>query len=519
MIALTAAQMREVDRRTIEAGIPGIVLMENAGQRVVEFLAERFAPFDGRRIVVLCGKGNNGGDGMVVARQLFTRFRPRSLNVVLAGDPAEMKGDAAQNLRMLQAVGCPIQRQFTPAMETADLIIDALLGTGLRGPAEGAAAELIRRVNGGFPLAGVVAVDLPSGLQTDSGKVEGEVVRADYTVTFTALKVCQVLSPAAELCGKLRVAAIGTPSSMLPKDGADTLSLAQPEMFRGLFQPREIDSNKGKYGHVLVVAGARGKTGAAAMAGFSALKAGAGLVTVASPDSAIATIASYAPELMTSPLPETSVGSISSRAFDDGTVAALAKNKTIAAIGPGLGTNGDTVRFIRRAVAELAIPMVVDADALNALAGEAIPAPAMRILTPHPGEMSRLSKRSIAEIQSARVECARSFAQEHGVCVILKGHRTVIAFADGRAVINPTTSPALATGGTGDVLTGLIAGLAAQFPDEIEAAVLAAVYLHGRAGELGALAIGEKPFIATDVLTYLPEAMRELADGRNITFV
>ncbi len=519
MIALTAAQMREIDRRTIEAGIPGIVLMENAGLRVVEFLAERFAPLNAQRIVVLCGKGNNGGDGLVVARQLFTRFQPRSLDVVLTADPAELKGDAAQNLRMIQTAGCPIQRQITPAMDTASIVVDALLGTGLRGPAAGAAAEIVRRINDGFPLADVVAVDLPSGMQSDTGNIAGDVVEADYTVTFTALKICQVLSPAAELCGKLRLALIGTPSSMLPADGPSTLSLAQPEMFRALFGPRELDSNKGKYGHVLVVAGARGKTGAAAMSGFSALKAGAGLVTVASAASAIPTIASYAPELMTAPLPETPGGAISSRAFDDGTLAALAEKKTIVAIGPGLGTNDDTVRFILRAVAEIEIPMVIDADALNALAGELIPAPAPRILTPHPGEMSRLLKSSVADVQSNRVECARSFAQEHRVCVVLKGHRTVIAFPDGRAVINPTTSPALATGGTGDVLTGLIAGLAAQFPDRIDAAVLAAVYLHARAGEVGAQAIGEKSFIATDVLTYLPEAMREVADGRNPTLV
>ena len=507
--------MREVDRRTVEAGIPGIVLMENAGHRVVEFLVEKFAPLEIHRIIVLCGKGNNGGDGLVVARQLYTRFKPQRLDVVLAGDADEMKGEAAENLRMLRTAGCPVASAITPEMHLATILIDALLGTGLRGPAEGGMAAIIREVNAGFPLADIVSVDLPSGMQSDTGKLEGDVVSANYTVTFTAPKVCQVLSPAAEHCGKLRVAPIGTPPSMIESD----LSLVQPDMFRHLFEPREVDSNKGRYGHVLVIAGSRGKTGAAAMTGLAALRAGAGLTTVASADCAIGAIASHAPELMTASLPETDTGSISTHALDHGLLAAIAEKKTVAAVGPGLGTHPDTVQFVHRLIEELHLPMVIDADALNALPRRNLRGRAPRILTPHPGEMGRLTIRSVEEVQADRVETARTFARERGVCLVLKGHRTVIAFADGRAFVNPTNSPALATGGTGDVLTGMIAGLLAQFPDQLEAVVLAAVYLHGRAGALGAAAIGEKPFLATDILTYLPEAMREVAEGRNPTLV
>jgi hydroxyethylthiazole kinase-like uncharacterized protein yjeF len=270
------------------------------------------------------------------------------------------------------------------------------------------------------------------------------------------------------------------------------------------------DSNKGLYGHVLVIAGGRGKTGAAAMSGMAALRTGAGLATVASAESAIAQIASHAPELMTEPLPETEDGSISMRMFDQ--LNALVDKKNVVALGPGMGRNAETTQVIRRLVNELPRPMVVDADGLNALDAENLRAPAPRILTPHPGEMARLTNSTIANVQADRIGCARSFAQEHRVYLVLKGNRTVIAAPDGRAWINPTGSPAMATGGTGDVLTGMIGGLVAQFPNELDTALLAAVYLHGRAGELGAARLGERGLIATDLFEFLPEAMREVAD-------
>ncbi len=510
MKVLTAAQMREVDRRTSELGLPGLVLMENAGDRVVEFLAHQYAPLKSQRIVVLCGKGNNGGDGLVVARQLHTRIRPQSLEVVLAADPAEMKGDAAANYRMLQAVGCPVSFEIKPPMETATLIVDALLGTGIQGPASGRSLELIRAVNHGFPLAEVVSIDIPSGLDSDSATPPGEAVHANHTVTFTAPKPCQVLWPACDLTGTLHVAQIGSPPELYEKDPALFLSLSEPALFAHLFKPRVRDSNKGLYGHVLVIAGGRGKTGAAAMTGMGALRAGAGLVTVASAESAIGQIAAHAPEIMTEPLEETEEGSISMRVLDQ--MSRLVEKKNVVALGPGMGQNQETAQLIRRLVNELPRPLVIDADGLNALDAKNLRGPAPRILTPHPGEMARLIKGSVADVQADRVGCARAFAEERGVCMVLKGNRSVIAAPDGRVWINPTGSPAMATGGTGDVLTGLIAGLLAQFPEQLEAALLAAVYLHGRAGELGAAQLGEKALIATDLFKFLPEAMREVAD-------
>ncbi|HEX6896185.1 MAG TPA: NAD(P)H-hydrate dehydratase [Bryobacteraceae bacterium] len=512
MKVLTAAQMREVDRRTSELGVPSIVLMENAGHRVVEFLARQYAPLSAQRIVVFCGKGNNGGDGMVVARQLYTRFHPRELHLVLAGDSADLRGDAAQNFKMLQAVGCPVHHDITPAMQTATLLVDALLGTGIHGPATGRSAELIGAINRQFPLAKIVSVDLPSGLDSDSGAVAGDAVRADHTVTFTAPKICQVLSPACELAGELHVAPIGSPPELYEKDDAVWLALSEPALFAHLFRPRPPESNKGTYGHVLSIAGGRGKTGAAAMAGIAALRAGTGLSTVASAASAINAIASHAPEIMTEPLVETSAGGISLKCWENGSLPAILEGKTVIALGPGMGRDPETVELVRRLVTEIKKPMVVDADGLNALAGYEWRSAAPRILTPHPGEMARLTGRSVPDIQRDRIGSARSFAMERGLHLVLKGNRTVVAAPDGRVWINPTGSPALSSGGTGDVLTGLLAGLLAQFPDPIEPAVLAAVWLQGRAGQLGAAQLGEKPLIATDLFRFLPEAMREIAD-------
>lgn len=512
MKILTAAQMREVDRRTTELGIPGIVLMENAGHRVVEFMAETFAPLDRHRIVVLCGKGNNGGDGMVVARQLHTRVRPRWLEVVLAADPAELKGEAAENHRMLCACGCPIRQEITPEMRAATIVVDALLGTGLAGPAAGRMLELIREINTGFPQAKVLAVDVPSGLWSDAPSGEGESVRADYTVTFTAPKVGQVLPPNCARVGRLHVAAIGSPPELYEQDASLYLSLVERRWFEGLFAPRLAWAHKGDFGHVLAIAGSRGKTGAAAMTGMAALRSGAGLVTVASAESVIGVIASHCAELMTEPLPETEAGSISPRSFDYGRLAALAENKDVLALGPGVGTHPETVKFVRRLVEECKTPMVIDADGLNALARWERPfGPGLRVLTPHPGEMARLAGLTAAEVQADRVGAARAFAMDRQVVVVLKGYRTLIAFPDGRVWVNATGTAAMASGGTGDILTGAVAGLLAQFPSQPDLAVAAAVYLHGLAGELGAGQLGEKALLATDLLRFFPEGMRVLS--------
>jgi hydroxyethylthiazole kinase-like uncharacterized protein yjeF len=499
---LTAAQMREVDRRTIEMGIPGLVLMENAGLRVVELLAREFSPLAGQRIVVLCGKGNNGGDGMVVARQLFTRFQPLALHVVLAAAPEDLKGDAAQNYHMLTVCGCPVHRTIPAEARLATVVVDALLGTGISGPATGAMLEAIREINGGFPLAKVVAVDIPSGMPSDSGEPVGEQARADYTVTFTAPKPGQVLSPNCDAVGKLLVEAIGSPPELYETNPSTWLSLVEPALFRHLLAPRPRDSNKGGFGHVLVIAGSHGKTGAAAMSGMAALRSGAGLVTVASAESAIAVIAGHAAELMTVALDPHNAENL----------AGIAEKKDVLAIGPGLGTEPETVAMVRRAVPEFRQPMVVDADALNALAGTDWSGNGrLRVLTPHPGEMARLTGKKIPEIQADRLGAARGLATARQVCLVLKGERTLIAFPDGRVWINPTGTPAMATGGTGDILTGLIAGFLGQFPKEPDTAVAAAVYLHGLAGQLGAAALTEQCLVATDLLRYLPAAMEECA--------
>ncbi|MBI3684339.1 MAG: NAD(P)H-hydrate dehydratase [Acidobacteria bacterium] len=511
MKVLTAAQMREVDRLTAARGIPGIVLMENAAHRVVEFLAARYRPLGRQRIVILCGKGNNGGDGMAIARQLITRFGPASLDVVLAGSPQELTGDAAANLRMLQqACNCPVHQEITAEMHRATVLIDALLGTGVKGPAGGRTMDLIAEINQGFADAKVVAVDLPSGMASDAADNEGVCARADATVTFTAPKICHVLPPNCDRIGELVIAPIGSMPELFEQDPAIWLSLVEPAWFRNLFQPRARGSHKGDYGHVLAVGGAVGKTGAAAMAGISALRAGAGLVTVAAPRSAIATVASHAPELMTEPLAETDIGSISSRAY--AAVEQMAEQKTVIALGPGMGTHAETVTFVRGLYERLRLPMVVDADGLNALAGSFIHPGGPRILTPHPGEMARLCGCTPADVLANRVEIARTFAVDREATVVLKGQRSLIALSDGRVWVNPTGTPAMATGGSGDILTGLIAGLLAQFPEAAEQAVAAAVWLHGRAAELGVRELGEKSLLATDLLRYLPEAMRELGN-------
>lgn len=485
MKVLTAAEMREVDRRTIELGISGPVLMENAGHRAVELLLRQFGSLRKHKIVVLCGKGNNGGDGYVVARQIFTRYRTGGLDVV-AVDP----GERSEARTMLEATGCPVSDSITPAMRFATIVVDAVLGTGVAGAARGRALDYIREINTGFPNARVLAVDVPSGMNSDSGVSEGETARADATITFTAPKLCHVLAPNADAVGPWRVAHIGSPASLM--DGV-RLHLSTPDDFRALLQPRRSESNKGTYGHVLVVGGAPGKAGAAEMTGLAALRAGAGLVTVAAATNGFAV-----PELMT--VPQMS-------GFPD--LESRAERMNVLAIGPGLGTETPAPELVFDAVTRAKQICVIDADGLNVLAGRDWKSPQLRVVTPHPGEMARLAGRSVSEVQSDRIEVARAYAAEHTCLVVLKGHRTIVAMPDGRAWVNPTGTPALATGGSGDVLTGLIAGLLAQYPGEAEAAVLAAVYLHGLAAHLGAARWGDKSLIATDLLGYLPEAIRE----------
>lgn len=476
MKILTAAQMRAVDQATIEAGIPGLVLMENAAHRVVEAMRAHFAPLCDHRILVFCGKGNNGGDGLAIARILFLTERPRQLDVVLADD--DLSPDARANLAMFRvATGGEPARDIQPQHRHATLIVDALLGTGATGGARGRAAEFIAEINGGFPHAKVVAVDLPSGMGSDEAATTGLQARADLTVTFTALKPAHALPPNCDRQGRLIVAPIGSPDWLLKES---QLHQTATEDFAHLLGPRPRDAHKGSFGHALIIGGAPGKSGAAHLAGLAALRMGAGLVTVASS----APAGSLPPELMTEPLP--------------GNIA----NKSVIAIGPGLGIDPVAAQLFH----EAAQPLIADADALNTLAAQDFVAPAgpLRILTPHPGEMRRLDPASTGD----RLEQALAFAQKRNVILVLKGQRTIIALPDGRAWINPTGTPAMATAGSGDILTGLIAGLVAQHP--APEAVLAAVWLHGRAGEHAAQALGESTVIATDILHYLPHALRDV---------
>ena len=500
MKILTAAQTREVDRLTIERGIPGLILMENAGSRVVDFLRETFAPLTDHRIVLVCGKGNNGGDGFVVARQLFTRKLCRSLIVLELFDPEALTGDALANRRMLDVCGCPVVRKLPDEANLATLVIDAILGTGLAGPAKGPSLDGIRVVNERFPLARKVAVDIPSGLPTDETNPIGEFVRADYTITFTAAKRSQCLSPVYECVGKLRVVPIGSPDELVKTNPNHKLNLTTPEGIRHLFAPRRKDSNKGLYGHVLVVGGSFGKSGAPAMAGLGSYRSGAGLVTVAVPESVLLSVAGFRPELMTEPIDR----------VDD-----LLGKMSVLAVGPGLGTAEETVRFVKRLYEDARLPAIVDADALNALAGTLPKTNKTRILTPHPGEMSRLTGKSTKEIQANRLGAAEELAADSGATIVLKGDRTVIAFPDGETWVNPTGSPAMSTGGTGDILTGILAGLLAQHPPSKDGnawkhAVVAAVWLHGRCGELASNRWGEQATLASDLLDFLPEAMNEI---------
>jgi hydroxyethylthiazole kinase-like uncharacterized protein yjeF len=486
MKVLTAAEMREADRRTVEAGIPNAVLMENAGHRVVELLERKFAPIASQRILILCGKGNNGGDGLVVARQLWTRFRPAELWVVLAEEPPA-------NLVTLEACGCPYGGAVLPEMHSATVVVDALLGTGLKGAPREPYSSLIRQINSGFAGAKIVAVDIPSGLDSDSSTTAWEHARADHTVTFTAPQPAHVLDPNADACGDVHVVSIGT----RPEFCQSRLNLSGPADFGFLFEPRPLLAHKGHFGHVLVVGGAPGKTGAAEMTGRAALRAGAGLVTVMSAG------AGDTLELMREPL----------GGYDQ--VKAASADKTVLAVGPGLGATAEMADMVRRAIMGLELPIVVDADGLNALARwEPPPRPGL-VFTPHPGEMSRLCGRLVEEVQADRIGIARDYAVRHALTLVLKGRDTLTAFPDGDVWINPTGGPAMATGGSGDILTGLIAGLMGQFPGEDRAAVVAAVWLHGRCGELAEAELGEKCVTATDLLRYLPKAMEECAGLRD----
>lgn len=510
--------MQRIDRLTTERyGVPSLTLMENAGRGVVEFLEERFAPLAQQRIVILCGRGNNGGDGLVVARLLRDKgLRPR---VLLFADPQKVQGDAAVNLERLADSGKPevvespeAWERMKPSLKGTTLAVDALLGTGLSKPLGGLLLNVVRDVNAELAGAHVVAVDLPSGISADTADLIGEHVRADFSVTFTAPKIAHIFPPACECVGEWVLRQIGTPPEGLESDSELFLNWACRDDFAWIAQPRKPDAHKGSFGHVLILAGSVGKTGAAALAAKAALRAGAGLVTVATAASALPIVASLGMEYMTEPLPETEAGTISLRALEYGRLDKLLEGKSVLTLGPGMGRVPETAELVRTLVNHRRVPVVLDADGLNAFAGcmntfRSGGELADAVLTPHPGEMSRLAGVGTTEIQAHRVECAREFARKHHVNLVLKGFRTLTAAPDGKVWVNSTGNPGMATGGTGDVLTGLIAGLVAQYRDRpMSEVAAAAVFLHGLAGDLVEKELGQASLIAGDLIEAMPRA-------------
>ena len=507
MKIVSAAEMREIDRATSERfGVPSLTLMENAGSAVTDFIRQ-FYPL-AKRVSVICGKGNNGGDGFVVARQLAGAGRV--VRVLLLCVPEELRGEAAIMFQKLDIL--PLVVREVDVLDSADvvpifaadLIVDAILGTGFRPPMSPLYAAAIAKINNSGRL--VVAVDIPSGADADALRSPtGTVARADAVVTFTAPRPGHVFGELTS--GSTAIAAIGSPPEAIVSNLGLNLSTATD--FSPLLARRQRDANKGNYGHVLVIGGSLGKAGAAAMAGFAALRAGGGLSTVATVRSVLSTVAGFHPELMTEPLDETEDGTISRKALDSSSIAALAKHKSVLAIGPGISRHEETAEFVRALVKRFETPMVLDADALNAFEGRAKELSGhgrTLVITPHPGEMSRLTGMTIADIGANRLDVARKFARDHELIVVLKGHRTLIASPDGQVWVNPSGNPGMATGGTGDVLTGMVAGLIAQHPQSALEATALAVYLHGLAGDLASDEVSENSMVATDLLRHLPGA-------------
>jgi len=507
MKIVSAEEMRAIDRATSERfGVPSLTLMENAGAAVADYILSHYAASE--RIVVFCGKGNNGGDGFVAARRLHERGK--KVQVILLADPNALTGDAAVMYGKLPITASVVhsseelKSEGMRSSRQADLYLDAILGTGFKPPVSGLYAEAIAIMNAS--QVPVISVDIPSGADADAmGLQSGTIARADAIVTFTAPRLAHVFSMLTT--GQTFVADIGSPEEAIVS--SLQLNVITARDIAPLIGSRPAESNKGSYGHVLVLGGSLGKSGAAAMAGMAALRAGAGLSTVAAPKSVQATVAGFHPELMTEPLPETQAGTIAASAQDR--VAELAKGKSVLAIGPGISRDPQTSELVRVLLAKLQLPLVVDADGLNAFEGRADELSGKGrtlVITPHPGEMARLTGSSIAEVQKDRLGIARKFARARELIVVLKGHRTLVVKPDGEAWVNTTGNPGMATGGTGDILTGMVAGMIAQHPKDAFAAALTAVHLHGLAGDVMRERVGEYSLVATDLLQGLPEAFR-----------
>jgi ADP-dependent NAD(P)H-hydrate dehydratase / NAD(P)H-hydrate epimerase len=513
----TAAEMHELDRLAIEIyGIPGVVLMENAGAQVARILWQEYADLQTRRVAVLCGRGNNGGDGFVIARYLHNRGV--SVRVFIIGEPSDIRGDASVHLNMLQRAGMAPEIVKTPESARAvgarlaeyDLLIDALLGTGLKAEVSGMFQLIIAAMNAAGRT--IVAVDIPSGLSADVGTLLGDHVRADLTVTMALPKRGLMLYPAAEHVGRLVVVDIGFPAAVREHAMIHCHTL-EGHTLAAQLQTRADDTHKGTYGHVLIVAGGPGKTGAGALASMSALRTGAGLASFALPHSLNAAMEAKLTEVMTIPLPESAPGVLG----DDAAKRLIEwlEGKSALVLGPGIGTRPETVRCVHEVLRQVRIPTVLDADGLNALATDPKSTGDMQaplVLTPHPGELARLRRTTTAAIQANRLTAAQETASAWKAVVVLKGAHTVIAEPEGTLYINLTGNPGMATAGSGDVLSGMIGALLGQGYTPSMAARIA-VYTHGLAGDLAAAAVGERSLIAGDLIETLSRAFRQLEQG------
>ena len=524
MKIVTAAEMREIDRITMEKyGVPSLTMMENAGTAVAEFVLQEYP--EAKRIGVICGKGNNGGDGLVAARKLHEAGK--QVEVLLLADPAELKGEAAAMFKKLPVKAVvarnekELESEAAQRVFEADALVDAIFGTSFKPPVSEFHKEVCGKISVSWERC--VAVDIPSGVDSDtvSPPTESreafhqnwrECVHAQHCVTFTAAKQRHVFDPML-VDGHIVVAHIGTPEEAMQSALQLSVTTASDAILG--FSIRSPYAHKGAFGHVLVIGGSVGKTGAPAMAALAALRSGCGLATVATAASALPMVAAVAPEIMTEPLAETDAGTISQKAFDYGRIEQLLVGKDLVALGPGLSRHPETVEFVRRLVGQCSIPIVLDADGLNAFEGHTSlleKRNSALILTPHPGEMARLAGGPISDDPAERIRVVREVAKRFGATVVLKGCRTLVGTPDGEVWVNPTGNPGMATGGTGDVLAGIIASLVAQRKDRQLEGITSAVYLHGLAGDLAAGKIGVEAMIATDLIQYLPAAFRELLD-------
>lgn len=514
MKVATAEQMQELDRKAIGVfGIPGIVLMENAGRGATEILCSAFPDVHRKEIAIVAGKGNNGGDGFVMGRHLLNRGL--SVRVFLLSHPEALKGDARTNFEIFSRMqgevlffsGSDHIEKLKKNLEAADILVDAIFGTGLNSEVRGFYRDVIEHLNHlGKPI---VAVDIPSGLDANTGKPLGTAIRAFLTVTFGLPKVGHLIAPGPDYTGELRIVDIGLPGSLVEAEGIKTHLLEGHDIRSWLSLPRGRNTHKGDYGHLLVIAGSVGKTGAAAMACEAALRMGAGLVTLAIPESLNPIMEVKLTEAMTEPLPETPKKTLSLRAFNS--IVRLCENKRAVIIGPGVGTVKETQTLIVKLIKTLDLPIILDADGLTALAAHAGALPSAKrplVLTPHPGEMARLARLTVKEVQEDRIGVSRGFSQSTRAFLVLKGYRTLIATPEGEIFVNPTGNPGMASGGTGDVLTGMIGGLVCQGIDILRS-LQAAVYLHGLAGDRVAAEKGERSLVAMDMVKKIPEVLNK----------